>query len=538
MKRKIVSIMLCVTLISTLFVGCGSSDDSEKNKVESSNVSKEVGNADSDSKVEEDIELASFPLDETYTVEAFAYSDTGYEMDKTLTMKIMEERTNIHWDLTLVNAAEMAEKRNLSFNSGEYYDVYIKSAIGADECYKYGQQGIIIPLNDLIDKYMPNLKAVLDEQDIWGEITSGDGNIYALPQINRKGLVQPSMFINQKWLDAVGKDMPTTADEFLEVLRAFKYEDPNGNGEQDEYPIYCPSGALEYTYQLFGIALDYNTHAMYKDNTLIFVPTSEENKEWLSFWAAAYEEGLLNQNYYMATWDDLNAIGATSDTIGMMGTWGPYLHVGTERDDDFVGMIPFNGEHTIPVSTGVNYGGLVITDKCEHPELICQWADYLYSEEGAILSTMGAEGETFTLNDDGTYTWKTDGEWGSDMTEINNRATIFGNYPAPLIQSVFKQEGNTNQEELNLYRKRLDIMEYSAEPFPTLKWTDDETKELSTLSTTIYSAINEYQAQILTGQKNIDDTWDDYVESLNDMGLERLIEIYKAAYERWLAEEN
>mgnify|MGYP001104709226 CR=1 FL=1 len=94
-----------------------------------------------------------FPLAETYNVSAFAFGNTGEELDKTLTMQVMEERTNIHWDISTASQAELSEKRGLSFNSGEYYDVYIKSGISATEAFQYGSQGILIPLNDLIDTF-------------------------------------------------------------------------------------------------------------------------------------------------------------------------------------------------------------------------------------------------------------------------------------------------------------------------------------------------------------------------------------------------
>lgn len=56
--------------------------------------------------------------------------------------------------------------------------------------------------------------------------------------------------------------LPTTQDEFLDVLRAFVKDDPNGDGANDEYGIYCPSGAVEYTLPLFGVAMDYSTYSM------------------------------------------------------------------------------------------------------------------------------------------------------------------------------------------------------------------------------------------------------------------------------------
>ena len=283
MKMRMLAFLLALVMILSLFAGCAKQEETPTPET------AQTPAAEPEQTPAAEPADAEFPLAETYTVDAFAFSNTGNELDKTLTMQVMEERTNIHFNLTLVSEAEREEKLNLSFNSGDYYDVYIKSGISAVDAFKYGSQGIIIPLNDLIDQYMPNLKALLDEQDVWNEITSADGNIYALPQLDGPGMAAPSTFINQKWLDAVGKDMPTTPEAYLDVLRAFVHDDPNGNGEQDEYGIYCPSGAVEYTLPVFGVAMDYNTYSSYDGENMTYIPTSEVYKEFLAFWAQAYD---------------------------------------------------------------------------------------------------------------------------------------------------------------------------------------------------------------------------------------------------------
>ena len=530
MKRTLAYVVTGFMLCGML-AGCGGSQKGEegsadgtlKNSVPAASSGEERGEIE-------------FPLPETYSIEAFAFSNTGQELDKTLSMQVMEERTNIHWNITAVSQAELEEKRNLSFNGGEYYDVFIKSGIDAVDTYKYAMQGIVIPLNDLIDQYMPNLKKQLDEQDAWDNITSADGNIYALPQLNGAELAAAAVYINTPWLEKVGRSAPKTQEEFLEVLRAFRDEDPNGNGEKDEYPIYCPNGAVNMLMPVFGIAMDWNTMSMYDNDEgrITYVPTSSEYKNFLEFMANAYKEKLINQDCYTATWDDINAIGATQDAIGVMATYGAYQHVGTERDEDYDGLLPFDGRHTMPAGEGIGYGALIITDKCTSPELICSWADYLYSEEGAILGRMGVEGETFTLDADGKYHWKTDGKWGSDITTIRNTATLFGWYPAPLVKAELFDEGQSNPEELFLYQQRKRLLEYAAQPFPTLSWTEAELEEKATLVTSINSYIDEYQALVVTGQTDLESSWEEYLSNLKGMGVDRLNEIDAAAYGRWL----
>lgn len=478
-----------------------------------------------------------FPLAEQYIVKAFAYSTPGEELDKSLFVKEMEKRTNVKWEFTLASEAEIVEKLGLSFNSGEYYDVYIKSGISEIDTSKFAQQGIVIPLNDLIDKHMPNLKKLLDERDLWKNITSGDGKVYAFPQVNDPGIAAPSAFINGSWLKAVGKNLPATVDEYLDVLRAFRDNDPNGNGEKDEYPLYLPAGGVDILMPYFGIAMDWNTMSMYNvaAGEITYVPTSEQFKNFLSVMRTMYTEKLINQDCFTASWDSLNAMGATKDVLGGFPSWGAYLHVGAEKDENFPMLMPLMGK-TFPVSNGLFYGGLVMTDKCAKPEVIAAWSDYLYTEEGGRLAWMGVEGETYTIDDKGTYHWNTDGTYGTDMTSIRAKQGLFGNKPVPVKSPALFNEGQANLEELFLYKERVKITAYGADYFPALAWTDEEIKEKSTLIATINPYFQQYEAKVITGELDLNASWDEYLKTMDDMGLARLKEIDKAAFDRWLAD--
>lgn len=524
--KKAVVFCISIVLLCSMLAGCGNGSKSDDDQVNSNGSNTETE--------EKDI---SFPLEEKYTVKAFAFSNTGQELGNTLTMKAMEEKTNIQFDFSYATQADLAERRNLSFNGGDYADVYLRSGIDANETYKYGKQGVIIPLNDLIDQYMPNLKKCLDEDDIWQDITSSDGNIYALPQLNHQELSAAATYINTEWLDELGLEMPKTKEELFEVLEAFRDKDPNGNGEQDEYPIYAPQGAVEMLMPAFGIAIDSNTMSTYDNNKeeMTFVPTSEEYKEFLEFMSEVYKNKLINQDCYTATWDDINAVGAQPDEkIGIMATYGPYQHVGAERSKHYEGLIPLDGKHSILAGKGVGYGGLAITDKCENPEVICAWADYFYSEEGGNLGRLGVEGETYTVDEEGKYHWVTDGEYGEDITNIRNTQTMFGWYPVPLAKSKLSHEGESDPQELFLQTQRDNLFQYAADPFPVLSWSAEELSERADIITTLKTAVDEYQAQVVTGQIDLDSSWDKYVKELENMGLERLKEIDAAAYKQTL----
>ena len=97
---------------------------------------------------------------------------------------------------------------------------------------------------------MPNLKAFLDDNEQYQlEITAPNGHKYGFPYVEEmKGLVlTPGPFvINKTWLDKVGKEVPTTVDEWVDCLKAIRDGgDLNGNGEDDEIPMATWFGATD-----------------------------------------------------------------------------------------------------------------------------------------------------------------------------------------------------------------------------------------------------------------------------------------------------
>src|SRR5690606_8565908 len=98
---------------------------------------------------------------------------------------------------------------------------------------------VLLPLNDLIDQYGSEIKrAFEDDPDLKAAITAPDGNIYALPHVNDcfHCWYSQKAWINKAWLDKLGLEIPTTTDDFYNVLKAFKKQDRIGKGNDDEFP--------------------------------------------------------------------------------------------------------------------------------------------------------------------------------------------------------------------------------------------------------------------------------------------------------------
>ena len=473
----------------------------------------------------------TFPLTEAVTFSSFSIVNGNVELPDVPAWQLLEEQTNVHWDVQSALPVEIEEKKSLLLNSGNYPDVFYKANLTPEQVNQYGSEGIFIPLNDLIEQYCPNLKTELEKRPgALARITSADGNIYALPFLGRSGSGWINSFINQPWLDKLGLDMPTNLDEFYEVLKAFKTQDPNGNGEADEIPFAATQDWLYYFLPNFDIVIDNNAgsgNMAMIDGEYQHLYSSERYKEFLAYMQKLYSEGLLDPNTFIQEGSQIQAIGASGDTIGFFFDLASYLTVGRERDADFT-RVPVFADHVLPFSLAVAPGTLAITDKCEHPELVMAWADRLYSQEGGALVFMGIEGQSYQLNDDGTWEWIL-GNY-ADVTELRAAECIQGGAYDSSVQPELWFENKADAAEYKFQHDVPSDREYNPDSFPALTFTEADQSELATIAADLDPYIKQYQAQVITGELDLEESWQSYLDTMEKMKLSRLVEIVTNAH--------
>ncbi|MBS5142141.1 MAG: extracellular solute-binding protein [Firmicutes bacterium] len=492
--KKVTALILASVMMASAFVGCSGGGDEKTSKSEGSKT-------ETNSSKEETLEDISFPLKETMEFTSFSGMDQEYALDECLAMQTAMENANIKISFDSVLGADLTEKRNLVLASGDYPDMFLKASLAMSDLNKYGSQGIFIPLEDLIREYAPNLTAKLDEMDAWEYITSSDGHIYSLPEISRPNGSNPAYWVNKKWMDSLGLQEPKSFDELYEVLKAFKEEDANGNGDpSDEIPItFTDVVKPELLLQYADYGYDTATRTAVIDGELTYLPTSEEWKEFIAYITKLYQEGLMDKNSFTQKHEQQAAIGQSGDVN----------------------------------NTGVTPGTLAITDACEHPEVIVAWADQFYSEEGGVLAWLGVEGETYKINEAGDWEWIVGGEYGEDIATVRSKATIQGAQNHPSIQPDFwfdKMSVEVDPDEVYLNEQRAKAAELGAIPLPMMQYSDEDMKTISTLKTDLDAYIDQYLAQVATGELDLEESWEEYVATANAMGAEELTSIYQKTY--------
>lgn len=459
--------------------------------------------------------------------------------------QVMEEKTNITFDFNNPSSESMEEKLNLAFASNDLPDILFGMGLTIEQQADYGAEGQLIPLEGLIDEYGPNLKNMLEEKpDVRKSITSADGHIYSLPFVDSElgFLSYQKLWINQTWLDNLGLEMPETIDEFYSVLKAFKEEDPNGNGEADEIPM--ASAKDVNVHNVIQAAFGFTGHLDVTTGELRFAPMEEEFKDYLTFMNKLYQEGLYDSESFTQDKQHVNAKGS-NEQLGVFYDGGPFLTVGIEQNEDYVALSPLtsdvSNEKIAPRTSLVQPGVFSITDVNQYPEATIRWVDYFYSDEGAMLYNYGVEGEDFEYIDDkkGVRYLSPEGmERNEFISKIKPMGVAEPRTHDHIQELQLHKQEETDPQDAHIMQQTLEHIKPYAEPmFPHVHFTKEEIQSLNTFRTDIEDYVEQMEAQFITGKASIENDWTEYIDTLKDMGVEEYIQIHADAYERWDAVE-
>lgn len=481
--------------------------------------------------------------------------------------KYVEEKTGVHieWQNLTQDGSEKISLM-LASNS-ELPDVFMTSEISNEQVVAYGSQGILIPLNDLIDEQGTNMQGLFEYNDtIRTKISAPDGNIYGLPLYGEcyHCMGQQKMWINETWLDNLGLEKPETTDELYEVLKAFKEQDANGNGDpNDEIPLVCYSGGWNSTPDMFIMnAFEYNSgegNAWLKleDDKIQAAFITDGWKEGLKYLNKLYSEGLMDPETFVTNQEQVYLLSSDSNgnRVGMFpgGVLSNGVDLTSERALEYGGLSPIAGPDGLrqavkyPEDLQLRY---FITSDCEYPEVAFKWGDMLMIDivselkkgnyEGEILLD-GVEGGTWVRAEEGEvgmdgrqalYKWTE--KWGepqnSSWAQVQPH---FATYEYKLFMASAVTTGGVDQERV-LYETTLENQEpyWVDKMVPMLMLGRDDSMEAAEIKATIVSYVNEAMAYFITGSWNFDSDWDNYVAQFDAIGLPRLLEIYQNGYEQ------
>lgn len=581
MKRKLAALLLALCMVLTMFAGCGSQSASEAPASSAETAAsapeaapeavpeaptEEAPEAPAEESVVEEVPEHTFaegagvwPIEtDVTTITIFdgwfpffaAFGMESYA--DTLFFQEMEERTGIKTEFRLENAETAVEKFNLMVAGGDYcdlmHDVDTNYTGGLDTAW---EDEVIIAIDDLIDEWMPNYYNMLHSQDVFiSDLTSNEGNIYQIAILQERGsLPDYGLQIRQDWLDDLGLERPKTYDEYYEVLTAFKTE-KNASAPM----MLSRNGTYQGNFFASGYGvmappIQMGTPFFQIDNEIKFGPMEEGYKKYLTTLAKWYEDGLIYKDFY--TYVDSNT-NPPDDLVlnDQMGLYGlntqdiPNRYsevVGNNPDIVVVGAYdPVENEgdtlHFSQSRTASAAGGYCISTQCEDPTVVARWADYIYSEEGQLLSNYGVEGVTFDYNADGEPELNDMIFNNPDGLPEQLAITKYTTFSLVGVQDDYRQYARFTDAQWEAAR---DIwpMGDDAYTIPNgVQMTSDENVTFANTYSDIGTHVEQYTLQAILGDVDIEATWDEYVAAIESMDIATCIEQYQIALDRYLSE--
>jgi putative aldouronate transport system substrate-binding protein len=514
-----------------------------------------------------------YPIsDEQYKLKIFTGQLAIFEdFETSYENKYVEELTNVDVEWQPFNSSEVNEKFNFSIaDEKNRCDIYLYG-LSTDNAILFAEDGVIIPLEDLIDEHTVYIKALLEAHpEAREQITAPDGHIYALPQMLYIAQERINkMWVYKEWLEAyktaTGKDTPATTEEFKDMLIYFRDNDMNGNGDpNDEIPLtgnyqYWFDGAdpLFYLMNAFTLCPSKDSEAFMwadEEGNISCVSITDEFREGLKYIHDLYAEKLLAEETYvndLFQFRQLTSVPKSAVTVGAAAAPYPFRLLTQNPDPEFVTFTDYEAILPLVGPEGVQgcFSGApeslsmrtFITSSCEHPEVAIKWLDYFYSEEGRSWSNnYGKEGVHWIWADEPSF-------GGGDKS-------VKLIYQYGTTQNIYWPQGwgpntlRTRQDYNNKaaadvpYDNQLQacIAHDKYEPyavytnFPQIVWCDDIDliDERADLKTTLQPQMVQAITEFITGVRDINDdaAWEAYKTEMNDAGLEHLIELHEAYY--------
>lgn len=524
MYKKLIAFLLVMVMVLSCLAGCNN-DPVETTGKPDPGPETQPGTGETTPVVQEPVEFEFYAK----TMDPYPLSSPIWDA--------LAEATNVEVTYTWIDSEAFDTTLATRIADKDLPDV-ISGSGGGELIRQLKEDGLIIPLTDLLEEKMPNFCSYLSEED-WAFLRESDGEIYKLGyMVDVPGLY--CYTIRQDWLEKIGKDVPETWDEWVEVWTLFKEQDMNGNGDpNDEIPFAFNYGWIYHTMSIFGI----NSNSKYSvtdDGHYVLDPEHPRYNDWLQAMHELYEKGLISPEYLTMT-SKVVAAGMAGDLVGSAvvqvaaGIAANEALAEVNPDAFFVNVAPIEGPdghqgilrrpkltlNTYITKAAVDEGKL---------DAILGFFDYLYSDEGILLTNYGIEGETYDMVD-GKPVFRA--AYGTGYGDARAYGLIPSVLPFYFSEEVFNSHmfnGETDPSKMDAIRQNAyaAMTDLYTEYYYT--WPPQFTTEAQSEYADLLTAHLALRDQYIMGQIS----WDDYLtgyQDLKDQGLIEILEAVDAEYQ-------
>jgi len=405
MKKKLIALLVVLTICASMFAGCGdgSSDDKKTTAKQEETKGTEKGTEENqtddatttEGEPEEPVKLTIWVQEKLRVM----------DWETNAMTKWLEEQGNFDLEFVVIPSADYKTKIAMALTVGDIEELpdIIFGSFTNNNLYDYGVEAeTILPLTDYYND--PELAVNINEAiervgfDYTKLIGCIDGNIYGIATVNQSyGNEYPDkLWIYKPWLDKLGEEIPTTTEEYYQLLKKVAATDLNGNGKNDEIGLAGAkktyTGYFDYLMNSFVYGADPNQRLI-ENGELTYAFTKDEWKEGLKYIHKLYDEKLLlAESLTMDANQFKTLVGGETPTVFSFVYMAPSVATDAEN---YICVAPLTGPEGVsfatytPASASVQF---VVTANCKNPEAAFRLGDLMCSETMSISQRWGQEG--------------------------------------------------------------------------------------------------------------------------------------------------
>ena len=542
MRKKaatgLISVMMAATMVAGTLTGCGGSEGAAMNGADGTQADASGDSGETADGVEE------------FTIATVRWTDAWpNEFMNEGIMKELEEKHNIKINWQVYYNSDWTEQKSLLLASGDLPDAFFGS-ICLTETDVAQNKDYFVELTEGIEKNMPNLTAIFEkEPELKAAAQNRDGEIYSLvKKLPLRPKVANAMYINKEWLDNLGLSMPTTYEELADVLKAFKEQDADGNGDPNNEIPYTNAGSLSGDLSNllapFGTIVSRTGNFMQIDasGNPAFVPITDHYKEAVKWAHELYASGCLDQEYFTqdSSMASAKRMAEGGSQTGLVFAWTADAEMGENADqfelcEAVAGPDGNRYVESDPTFLDIANRELIITTQCKNPDKLLQWADDFYTDLVSLQTYYGSIPDQIADKGDGTY----EVLLPADGTTLDTSAWSYSmrDFGPKYMTEEFQKNvilPDSQGDGVKLAQDETNAKYASDIAFPVVSYTSEQLTTLASLTTDINDyASAQYAHWVVDG--GIEEEWDAYLAQLDQMGLQDVLAIHNDAYAAYKA---
>ncbi|MGY5764160.1 ABC transporter substrate-binding protein [Brachybacterium sp. DNPG3] len=472
------------------------------------------------------------------------------ELEEAAGIPIVWEEVSADWD----------QKKSTMLAAGDVPDLVVGTqAINDSDLATYGSL-----FEDLTESLgsLPNVSAMFEAKpELKALATQSGGEIYSVPGYKRfwPPTVQ-HQYINRRWLDDLGLEMPTTWDELFDVLVAFRDGDPTGTGQtvipMDWSPV--GTGGFGYFQSILllgstGLPISGGGGQGYflEDGKVGTFLIDDRYREVVSFLARCSEAGLLSGEVMTQDYSTYQSVargpGDGTATVGFTWGWTRSDRFGPDIYEQYEAMpvLQASASQSAPVTWsfdqyGENYPGnqVVMSATSKNKEAALKAIDAFYGQDMSLQVLFGDIGPNIEKTGDSAYR-VLPAEDGTDPSTWKWTSTLADNGPMWIrddIEVELPTDLQEATEESVPLQPAIDSMDLDADVYPGLfiKMSADDLNAMALVNTTLMNVtMTKFAEWVTTG--GIDEQWDEYVATVQETGVDDNIATMQSYYDDYMA---